>query len=92
MLPRKEIAIDGHLPSLGLSPSNPRMVTHQTKDGHPPEGVPVIKYGGKLPLLNLTSKKEVTTLVSIYMFGPAWSGLTPFGPVWTHLTLFGPVF
>ena len=26
----------GHIPSLGGSPTNPRMVTHQHKDGHPP--------------------------------------------------------
>ena len=26
----------GHIPSLGGSPTNPRMVTHQPKDGHPP--------------------------------------------------------
>ena len=30
-------SMDGHLPSLGWSPTNPRMVTHQPKDGHPPE-------------------------------------------------------
>ena len=27
-------AMDGHLPSLGGSPANPSMVTHQPKDGH----------------------------------------------------------
>ena len=31
-------AMDGHLPSLGGSPTNPRMVSHQPKDGHPQEG------------------------------------------------------
>ena len=29
-------AMDGHLPSLGGSPTNPRMVSHQPKDGQPP--------------------------------------------------------
>ena len=29
-------AMDGHTPSLGGSPTNPRMVNHQPKDGHPP--------------------------------------------------------
>ena len=31
-------ARDGHLSFLGWSPTNLRMVTHQLKDGHPPEG------------------------------------------------------
>ena len=31
-------AMDDHLPSLGGSPLNPKMVTHQPKDGQPPEG------------------------------------------------------
>ena len=30
--------MDDHLPSLGWSPTNQRMVTNQLYDGHPPEG------------------------------------------------------
>ena len=29
--------MDGHQPSIGWSPAASRMVTHQPKDGHPPE-------------------------------------------------------
>ena len=68
--------MDGHLPFLGVSPANLRMVTHQPKVAHPawPGLTP---FGPGCPCLA--------------SFGNVWSRLAPMDPVWPCLALFGPV-
>ena len=75
--------MDGHLPSLGGSPANPRMVTHQPKIGH-------LVW----PFLGLFD----TIWPGLPMFGNFCSGLSSIGPILPYvlpsvrpcLALFGP--
>ena len=59
-------AMEGHLPSIGGSPGNPRMVTHQPKDCYP--------VWSCLILFD-------TIWSGLPMFGPIWLSLALFGPI-----------
>ena len=91
-----------HLSSLGWSPTNPRMVTHQKE----------VYYRLGIWQLNFTCKKntcwQLPWMVTYHPlegypptmgwsprlapFGPIWPRLVPFGPVWPHFGTFGPVW
>ena len=49
--------MDGDLPSLKGSPTNPGMVTHQPKDGHPPEGSVLQTWNLALKLNQIHKRK-----------------------------------
>ena len=75
--------LDGHLSSLGRlsinkrwSPTNPRRVTHQLKDGHPPEGG--MQQTCNLALrLNSQDLDQVTTARNGHPSPQGWSPTNP---------------
>ena len=90
-------AMDGHPPSLGGSPAVPRMVTHQSKEGHPVYHHLTL-LGLSCICLALFSPvwPRLTHLApfwpSLALFGPVWPCLAPFGPVWPRLAPFDPIW
>ena len=76
--------MDGDLPSLRGSPTNPGMVTHQPKDGQPPEG-------GVLQTWNLAITDYSRITRQPKDGHPNWPCVAQFGPVWSRLAMFGPV-
>ena len=78
--------MDGHLPFSGGSPANPKIVTHEPKDGYPvwPCLAPFNTIWPVLPHLTLFGPVW-------FRFGPVWLQFGPIGPVWLCFALFGPV-
>ena len=100
------MAIDCHLPCLGLSPTNPRMVTHQ-KEAYYRHGIWQIHITHKtntrwqLPWMvpyhsceghPQTQGWSPTNPRMVIPFGPAWPYLTPSGLGCPCLAKFGPVW
>ena len=78
--------MDGHLPVLGESPANSRMVIPIGPAW--PVWPSLIEFGVGCPCLDPFD--NVWSLLT--PFGPIWPRFAPFGLVWPHLALFSPVW